>query len=231
VCVGVASTAAARSGAGVCMDADSGDVGGGLVAWGHVGVEEVASARVVVGKPGGGAGDREIDVGVAGYEEIGTAVAVDVCDRRTRMPAVASDPGSPRALGKRAVAVVPQQLVLSVGRDEEVGVAVPVEVRGDTALAADCEPCSRGAGHVPEAASRVTEKRAPRQAAVLVPAIDVGLRARVYDEQIDPPVAVVVERTQPAAGHRRRVGRDTEAKRTLTEVEPDPTGDVLQANP
>src|SRR5439155_14451518 len=197
----------------------------------HVQVEEVANARVVVGKPGGGARDRKVDVGVAGYEEIGTAVAVDVCDRRTRMPAVASDPGSPRALGKRAVGVVPQQLVLPVGGDEEVGVAVPVEVRGDAALAADCEPCSRGAGHVPEAASRVTEERAPRQSTVLVPAIDVGLRIRVHDEQIDPAVVVVVESAQPASGHRRRVGRDTEAKRTLTEVESDPTGDVLQAYP
>src|SRR5713101_5853787 len=64
-----------------------------------------------------------------------------------------------------------------------------------------------------------------------MPTIDVGLRIRVHDEEIDPAVVVVVESTQPASGHRRRVWRDTEAKRTLTQVEPDPTGDVRQANP
>src|SRR3989442_14745655 len=102
----------------------------------HVQVEEVANAGVVVGKAGGGAGDREVDVGVAGDEEIGTAVAVHICDRRARVPAVAPDPGGPSALGERAVAVVPEQLALPAGGEQEVGIAFPVQGRGDTALAA-----------------------------------------------------------------------------------------------
>src|SRR3989441_7696683 len=145
----------------------------------HVQVEEVANAGVVVGKAGGGAGDGEVDVGVAGDEEIGTAVAVHICDRRARVPAVAPDPGGPSALGERAVAVVPEQLVLPVGGDEEVGVAVPVEIRGDAALATDREPCSRGAGHVPKAAPRVPEQRAARKPSALLPLAEVRLRVRV----------------------------------------------------
>ena len=100
-------------------------------------VEKVADAGEVVGKAGSRAGDREVGVGIARHEEVGTAVAVHIGDRRTRMPAKALDPGSQCALGERAVAVVPEQLVPSIGRDEEVGVAVPVEVRGDAALASD----------------------------------------------------------------------------------------------
>src|SRR5207245_8338408 len=113
----------------------------------------------------------------------------------------------------------------------EIRVAISVEVCCHAPLATDGEVGSRAAADIGEVAPRVAEERAPRQAAMLLPATDVGLRIRLHDEQIDPAVVVVVEGTQPASGHRRRVGRDTEAKRTLTQVEPDPTGDVRQANP
>ena len=125
-----------------CLNADLAEARAAVLVRAHVQVEEVANTGVVVGKAGSGAGDREVDVGIARDEEIGTAVAVEVCDCRAGMPPVAPDPGSPRALGKCAVAVVPQQLVLPVDSDEEVGVAVPVQVRGDAALATDREPCS-----------------------------------------------------------------------------------------
>src|SRR6266508_1571880 len=77
----------------------------------------------------------------------------------------------------------------------------------------------------------VAEERASRQAAVLLPAIDVGLRIRVHHEEIEPAVVVVVECAEPAPGHRRRVGRDSEAKCALAEIKTDRRGDVLETKP
>ena len=74
----------------------------------EVEVEEVADAEVVVREARLGAGDRPVRVGVAGDEDVGPAVAVDVGDGDARVPAVGGDPGGPRALAEVAVAVVPE---------------------------------------------------------------------------------------------------------------------------
>ena len=55
-------------------------------------VEAVAHARDVGREPAGGAGDRNVHVGVARHEEVGAAVAVDVADGGARVPARLVDP-------------------------------------------------------------------------------------------------------------------------------------------
>ena len=194
-------------------------------------VQEIAHARVVVGKAGGGAGNRDVDVGVAGDEEVGPPVPVHVADRSARVPAVRADAGRASALRKRAVAVVPEQLVVARRRHVEIRVAVAVEICGHAPLTADGEVRSRAPAHVGEATAPVAEQRRSRQATARTPAVDVGLRVRVHHEEIEPAVVVVVERAEPAAGHRRRVGRDAEAKRALAEIETDLRRDVLEPEP
>src|SRR5204862_4632277 len=93
-----------------CLDADLAEARATALVAADVQVEEVANAGDVVGKTCGGARNRNVRVGVARDEQVGTAVAAHVRDRRAGIPAVSPDPGGPRALGERAVAVVPEQL-------------------------------------------------------------------------------------------------------------------------
>ena len=178
----------------------------------------------------GGAGDRPVHLGVAGDEQVGPPVAVHVADGRAGVPAEGDDPRRAGALRERAVPVVPEQLVVRGGRDVEVGEAVAVQVGGDAALSSHREACPRRAGDVHEPPVVVAEQCAARQAAVLVPCADVGLGVVVHDEQVEPAVVVVVEPAEPAAHHRRRVGRDAEAEGALPEIEADLLRDVRQAN-
>src|SRR5204863_9347887 len=83
-------------------------------------VKAIAHTGVVVGKAGGRAGDRHVDVRVAGDEEVGPPVPVHVTNRSPRVPAVRADSGRTSPLRERAVAVVPEQLVVPRCRHEEI---------------------------------------------------------------------------------------------------------------
>ena len=161
--------------------------------------------------------DGMVDVRVAGDEQVEPAVAVDVADGGAGVPAGLVDPGRLRALGERAVAVVPEERVVGVacdvvarGRHEQVGRPVAVEVRCDAAAPAHGEAGARRGGDVLEPALHVVEQAASRKAPVGVVAGDVRLRVRVDHVQVEPPVAVVVEPAEAAAHHRlscRRTSR------------------------
>src|SRR5204863_1293652 len=71
-----------------CLDADLAEPRATVLAAADVQVEKVANAGDVVGKARGGAGNGNVGVGVARDEQVGTAVAVHVCDRGAGVPAV-----------------------------------------------------------------------------------------------------------------------------------------------
>ena len=167
-------------------------------------VQEVAHALEVRGEAGDGGRDRLGEIRVAGDEQVGPAVAVDVRHRCPRVPAEGVDAGGFGALAERAVAVVPEELVVGRRRDEQVRVPVAVEVRGDAAVPLDGEVGVRAPAHVHERPLDVVEERAPREAAVALVAGAIGARVRVHDEQVEPAVAVVVEPAEPASHHRAR---------------------------
>ena len=135
--------------------------------------------------------------GVAGDEQVGSAVAVHVRDGGTGVPAERDDAVRARTLGEGAVAVVPEQLVALRRRDVEIRVAVPVEVGCDAAFAANGAAGVRPAGDVHEPAVVVPEEGGARQpTAGGVPA-DVSLAVAVDDEQVRPAVVVVVQPASP----------------------------------
>ena len=178
-----------------CLDADLAKPRVALAVAPDVQVEEIADAGHVVREPGGRPADGEVGVGVARHEQVGAPVAVDVGDRRAGVPSVDTDARGASPFGERSVAVVPEQLVVSVSRrHEQVGVAVSVEVAGDAAFSPDRQVRVRTTAHVREATLRVPEQRAPRETAVFLPARVVRFRVRVHDEEVDPAVVVVVER-------------------------------------
>ena len=191
-------------------------------------VEQVAHTPVVRGEAADRVRHRSVEIRVAGDEQIGAAVAVDVGHRSARVPAEGVDPGGRRTFGERAVAVVPEQLVVGRRRDQEVGVAVSVEVRRHAALPADCEVRTRLLADVEERAPDVVEERAARQPTVLLPTTSIRVGERVDDEQVEPAVAVVVEPADTPSHHRGQVVGDAEAEGAVAEVEPDLRRDVLE---
>ena len=172
--------------------------------------------------------DRRVRVRVAGDEEIGAAVAVHVGDRCAGMPAEGDDAGLARALGERAVAVVPEEHVVRRRRHVEVGVAVAVEVGGDAALAANGHVGVRRLRHVHEPAAHVAEQGAGRRAAVLRPQRELRVGVVVDREEVEPAVVVVVEPADSAAHHRLLFRRQAVPERALLEVESRAGGDVRQ---
>ena len=193
--------------------------------------------RLVVGRVSGlGARDRVVHIGVAGDEDVHVGVTVDVRDCGARVPPVRSDAGVPRALGERAVAVVPEQPVVRVARrvvarsrHEQVGRAVPVQVGRDAAAPAQGEIGACRLADILEPTADVAVEPARRQPAAGLPPGDVRLGVRVDRVQVEPAVAVVVEPADATAHHRGLVARDAEAERLVAEVEPDPRRDVRQA--
>src|SRR5712691_5127221 len=198
-----------------------------------------------IGLPPAGPGDvlvQPVRVTVVGDVEIEPPIAVEIGEDCTE--AVIEPRGLEACLNadlaklRMSIAVAPDVEVQEITDAGDV-VRKPrsgagngnVGVGRHAGLAAYRQVRLRRTAHVREPALRVPEQRGSRESTVLPPVAGVCLRVRVHDEQIDPAVVVVVESTQPTSGHRRRVGRDTEAKRTLTEVEPDPTGDVLETKP
>ena len=174
-------------------------------------------------------GDRGVEVGVAGDEEVGQPVTVHVAHRRTGVPAVVVDPRLARPLGEGPVPAVPQQGVVGGGRDVEIGAAVEVEVGGDASVASEREVGSRAPADVDERAALVVEERAPWQVALLLPSRDVVDRVGVDDEQVEPSVAVVVQPAEAPSHHRPVVSAvRREAERALTETQPYLPGDVVQ---
>src|SRR6185436_7135250 len=133
-----------------------------------------------------------------------------------------------RTFGERSVAVVPEKLVVGLGRDQEVGVAVAVEVRCHAALPADLEVGMRLLADVHERAPYVVEERATRQSTVLLPPTSIRIGERVDDEQVEPAVPVVVEPADTSPHHGGQVVGDSEAEGSLAEVEPDLRRDVLE---
>ena len=168
-------------------------------------VEQVAE-RLVVQRESTGAVRGGVHVGVSGDEDVGPAVAVDVRDGRARVPAVRAegiDAGGVRAVGERPVAVVPEEHVVGVRRDEKVGVAVTVEVGRDATVPLDGRVRVRSAADVGEAASAdVFEESATRQAALRCPSAGVRVGVRVDDEEVESAVVVVVQPAEATPHHR-----------------------------
>jgi hypothetical protein len=132
-------------------------------------VEQVGDAAVIGREAGRRGWDHRVPVGVARDEDVEQAVAVDVGHRRPRVPAEGPHPRAPGALGERPVALVPEHGVVGVaagvvagGRDEEVGRAVAVEVRGCAPAAADAEARARRGRDVLEAVAEVAVEAARR---------------------------------------------------------------------
>ena len=193
-------------------------------------VEEIAHALVAGGEAlERRVGDRGVEVGVAGDEEVGQPVTVHVAHRRPGVPAVVVDPRLARPLGEGPVPAVPQEGVVGGGRDVEIGAAVEVEVGGDAPVAAEREVGSRALAHVDERATLVVEERAPRQVALFLPARDVLDRVGVHDEQIEPSVVVVVEPAEASSHHRPVVSAVRGVpERALAETQPHLPGDVVE---
>ena len=82
-----------------------------------------------------------------------------------------------------AVAVVPEDVDTRRGRDDQVGVAVAVQVGRDAAGALDADAGVGRGAHVDEPAVHVLEERALRQAAVAVPHGHVGVGVGVDGEE------------------------------------------------
>ncbi len=203
----------------------------------RVQVEPVAHAGEVGGEAGGRARDRRVDVRVPGHEEIRAAVAVDVADCCARVPARVVDPSRAGAFGEGAVAVAPEKRVVPVGgdvvaggRDEQVRVAVLVEVARDAAVSTQLQVGARAAADVHESTLDVVEERAPRQVTALRPLVVLVVRVGVDGVEVEPAVGVVVDPAEATAHHRVRLTRVLEVEDVLREVEPDLPGHVLQAD-
>jgi hypothetical protein len=188
--------------------------------------EQVTHPEGSVGEPLGRLGIRVVGVGVAGNEEIRPAVAVDVPDPRSAVPAGGTNPGLGRTLRERAVSVVPQQLVDALGGHVQIDVAVAIEIRGDTTDAADGKTGAGFGGHVTEGAGFVLVQRRGGQATLFAPAGRLDLGVGVDDEQIQPPVVIEVQPAEPTSHHRRGIRRDPPAEGPVFEVDADLMCDV-----
>ena len=116
-----------------------------LVVRADIEVQQVAE-RQVVRREAGRRLDPDVRVGIRRHEDVGSAVAVDVSDCSCGVPAGRGDAGLRGPFRERAVAVVPQQRVVSVGghvvagaRHVDVRMPVEVQVGGDAAVAAEGE--------------------------------------------------------------------------------------------
>ncbi len=196
----------------------------------QVEVEQVAHARVIAREARARPCDRSVQVGVATDEEIRTPVPVDVADRSRASPAASVDAGRGRPLAEPAVALVPEQRGPAGRGDVEIGVAVAVEIRSDTAHPPQGEVRARPPADVDELPLHVPEEGAPGQAAAPLPPWCVALGVGVDDEEVEPAVAVVVEPAEAAAHHRHGIGGDPEAKCAVTKVEPACLRDVGEPN-
>ncbi len=180
----------------------------------------VAHAVVVGGEPLHRARDGVRHVGVAGDEEVRTPIAVHVGHGSAGVPAEGNDPRVARALRERAVTVVPEQEIVRRGGDEEIGVAVAVEVGGDAALTAERQANTGLRRDVGELAVVVAVQVPGRQAAVCLPRGQVVVGVAVDGEQVEPAIVVVVQPAEAAAHHRLRVVRHSVAEGALAEIDP-----------
>src|SRR5262249_23148799 len=113
---------------------------------------------------------------------------------------------------------------LAEGGDEEVQVAVAVDVRRHPTHAVAFDLDARAGGDVDEVAGAVVpEEPGPRRLALVpreAPAVD--------EEDVQVPVAVVVEEHDPAAHHLDHVV-PARAAMVVAEVEPPGGGDLAEA--
>ena len=147
---------------------------------------------------------------VAAHEEVEPAVVVEVHEGGARGPAAARDPGLGGHVGEAAVALVPVELVGEDAGHVQVLVAVVVVVADRDPLPVARAGQARGRGHVLETAVRLL---AVEPVPVARPVLDRqgALRHRVVDarpvreEDVEAPVAVVVEERHPRAHRLRQV--------------------------
>ena len=173
-------------------------------------VEQVADRLEVQREPARRAG-RRVHVRVAGTKTsrrpspFTSATAAPVCQpnvpkRRSRRRA---------SLAERPVAVVPEQHVVRVRRDQQIRVPVAVEVRGDAAVALDarfaCDARSRR-----RSARPCSRRGRSGEAASGLPRLGVRVRVRVHGEEVEAAVVVVVEPAEAAAHHPVHVVRHAE---------------------
>ena len=178
--------------------------------------EQVAYALVVGREAGDRVRDRCPHARVTGDEDVRPPVPVHICDGRSGVPAVR---GVERLGPEGAVAVVPEDVDTRRRGDDEVGVAVAVQVGRDAARALDPDTGVRGVADVHEPAVDVLEECALRQSAVALPDGHVRVGVGVDDEEAEPAAVVVVDPADAAAHHRLRVVAHRVAERVLTEVE------------
>ena len=125
--------------------------------------------------------------------------------------------------------VVPEDRDARRAGDDEVGVAVAVQVCGRAAGAFDPDAGARLARDVDELPVHVLEERALRGAALRVPGGQVDVGVGVDDEEVEPAVVVVVQPADAAAHHRLGVVGHRVAERVLVEVDAELRRDVHEA--
>ncbi|MBS1252242.1 MAG: hypothetical protein MAG451_01280 [Anaerolineales bacterium] len=160
-------------------------------------VQSVGKAVVVLWEGAAGLWDLVVQIDVGSHEEVGPAVVVQVAHDGGAVPLRRGDAGGRSAFGEGAVAVVPEQRVRPVSGDVEVPPAILVEISGDAAVAPHCQIGTRRCTDVGEGAAIVAVQRVAREAALLLPEIDLVLGVRVDEVEVQPAVVVVVD---PAEG-------------------------------
>ena len=153
-------------------------------------------ARVETVGPRSGKGCRlEVEVHVAGHEEVQFPVAVVVAEARARGPAAGRHPRSLADVLEGAVAFVVEEDVASEEGHVEIGMAVVVVVRGRDSLAPAGEVYSGSTGDVLEATrARLAKERAAGarlRGRLQGPAVD--------QEHVETPVPVEVQEGRAGA--------------------------------
>ena len=180
---------------------------------------------------------RQVEIDVIGGEEIELAVAVVVEEGAAGAPAHAGrfQPRLFRGLRERPVASIAKEPVRAPERDEQVDPPVVVVIAGARALSPSAECQASAAGDVLERAVALVAVEMTGRLLALRKTFE---RRAVGDEGVEPPVVVVVERSdagargleQEAVGANTAVdgrGRETRACRDLREGERQPIGCLL----
>ena len=137
--------------------------------WALVEVQQIAASQQSVGEGDSSHRVGSVRVDIAGYEDIGPTVAVDVANRRSGVPSIDVGSGGLCPVRERSVALVPHQDIAPSGGDIEICRPIEVEVGGDTATAPNFEADPGIIGDVAELATPVAVKGASGKPAFVLP--------------------------------------------------------------
>ena len=129
-------------------------------------------------------------IDVVGHEEIEVAVAIDVQKGTTGTPQIGIGAGGVRDLGKPSLASIAIQLIRADAGHIQVDQAVIVVVAGAGTHAVLAVPDARRRGHVLEGSIAAVPVHAVTRSAGNG---DIGHRAAVHQEDVEPAVIVEVE--------------------------------------